>query len=92
MRRSSSQRTGSAPEAARGSEPIVLTVVLRRSDPAGFEAFLRDLYEPRSPNFRQFLTAEEISDRFGPAPADYDAVLQYFVQRALQLTGPLLRL
>jgi hypothetical protein len=79
------RRTAST-EAFKSAEPIPLTVVLRRSDPEGFQAFLKDLYDPKSPSFRRFLSPREISDRFGPTEADYDAVRQYFVQRGFTLT------
>lgn len=65
----------------RVSEPLTLTVVLRRSDPAGLENFLRDVYDPQSPQFREFLNPQEVSDRFGPSQADYDAVRAYFEQQ-----------
>ncbi len=63
------------------AEPLTLTVVLRRSNPAGFENYLRDVYDPQSPQYRKFLSPEEVSDRFGPSQADYDAVRTYFEQQ-----------
>jgi hypothetical protein len=45
----------SAPKsAAAESAPLTLTVVLRRSDEAGFERYLADVYDPASPEFRHF--------------------------------------
>jgi len=70
----------------RVSEPLTLTVVLRRSDPAGLENFLRDVYDPQSPQFREFLNPREVSDRFGPSQADYDAVRAYFEQQGFTVT------
>lgn len=70
--------TMAAPLAA---EPLALTVVLRRSDPAGFENYLRDVYDPQSPQYRKFLNPQEVSDQFGPSQADYDAVRAYFEQQ-----------
>ncbi|MDS4041860.1 MAG: protease pro-enzyme activation domain-containing protein [Candidatus Competibacter sp.] len=70
--------TMAAPLAA---EPLTLTVVLRRSDPAGFENYLRDVYDPQSPQYRNFMNPEEVSDQFGPSQADYDAVRTYFEQQ-----------
>ena len=58
--------------------PLALTVVLRRADPDGFARYLRDVYDPASPTFRQFLDPVQVSERFGPSAADYDAVRAYF--------------
>lgn len=69
-----------APLAAKSAAtaPITLTVVLRRSDPAGFKAYLRDVYDAESPSFRKFLSPIALSERFGPSQGDYAAVLDYF--------------
>ncbi|MCB1777173.1 MAG: hypothetical protein KDI50_07040, partial [Candidatus Competibacteraceae bacterium] len=65
----------------RVAEPLTLTIVLRRSDPAGFEQYLRDVYDPQSPQYLKFLNPEEVSDRFGPSQDDYDTVQAYFEQQ-----------
>lgn len=65
-----------------GKQAITLTIVLRRDDQAGFERYLRELYDPHSKNFRDFLTQREIADRFGPSQADYDGVLGYLRAKA----------
>src|SRR5277367_6630336 len=56
---------------------ITLTLVLKRDDQAGFERYLKELYDPHSPNFRRFLTQSQIVKRFGPSKASYDRVLRY---------------
>ena len=40
-----------------GAEAVTLTLVLRRTDPAGFARFLDDLYDPQSTDFRKFLSS-----------------------------------
>lgn len=77
--------TDSAKLLKRREELIALTVVLRRSDPYGFERYLTDVYDPQSDQYRKFLTAQELADRFGPTPQDYDAVLTYFAQQGFIL-------
>ncbi len=72
--------------AAVASEPLTLTVVLRRDDDDGFARFLADLYDPTSPHFRNFLTPRQISDRFGPSEATYQAVRHYLEQHGFVLT------
>lgn len=67
-----------AKNAGDASTPLALTIVLARSDEAGFEAWLADVYDPASPQFRQFLAPVDVSDRFGPSASDYAAVKRYF--------------
>lgn len=64
-------------ETSRASEPLTLTIVLRRDDETGFERFVSSVADPTSPQFRRFLGAEEIARRFGPSSSAYDAVERY---------------
>src|SRR5512135_1722320 len=64
-------------DAVNAEQPLSLTIVLNRDDPAGFDRFLADVYDPLSPRFHQFLSPKEISDRFGPSKADFDVVAGY---------------
>ena len=54
---------------------LAIGVPLR--DPAGLDEFLAQLYDPASPNYRQYLTPEEFTARFGPTEQDYEAVKQF---------------
>ncbi len=49
-----------------------LTLVLSRSaeQQAAFDAFIASQYDQSSPNFHQWLSPQQIGERFGPAPAD----------------------
>jgi kumamolisin len=66
-------------------EPLTLTLVLQREDQAGFECYLRDVYDPKSPNYRRFLTPRELADRFGPSREAYDEVLNYLQDHGFTL-------
>src|SRR5581483_6888744 len=44
---------------------------------AAWQAFLDDLYDPSSPNYRHFLTPAEITERFGPTADAYQAVIDF---------------
>ncbi len=54
---------------------LAIGVPLR--DPAGLDDFLAQLYDPASPNYRQYLAPEEFTARFGPTEQDYEAVQQF---------------
>ncbi len=64
-----------------------LDLVLPLSDQAGLDAFLKDVYNPASPNFRHFLTVPQFTARFGPSQASYDAVVNFAQTNGLQVTG-----
>jgi subtilase family serine protease len=64
-----------------------LDVVLPIRDQAGLDAFLADLYSNTVPNFRQFLTTAEFTERFGPTQQHYDAVVSYMQSHGLAVVG-----
>jgi hypothetical protein len=54
-----------------------LAIGLPLRDPAGLSNFLAEVYNPASPNYRHFLTAAQLTARFGPTEQDYEAVKQF---------------
>jgi subtilase family serine protease len=52
-------------------------VVLALRHAPELENFLRDIYDPSSPNYRHFLTPKQFTARFGPSQQEYDAVIQF---------------
>jgi subtilase family serine protease len=66
-------------------EPLTLTLVLKRDDQAGFERYLREVYDPKSLVYRKFLTQSELSDRFGPSREAYEGVLSYLQDHGFTL-------
>ena len=64
-----------------------LDLVLPLRDPAGLDSLLNDLYDPNSASYRQFLTVEEFTARFGPTQAEYDAVVEFANTHGLVVTG-----
>jgi subtilase family serine protease len=69
------------------TQVMQLDVVLPLRDQAGLDAFLADLRNPYSPDYRHFLTPTEFTERFGPTQQDYDAVVQYVEERGLEVVG-----
>ena len=63
-----------------------LAIGLPLRDVPGLDAFLAQLYDPASPNFRQFLTPEEFTARFGPTEQDYEAVKNFARTNGLAVT------
>jgi len=54
-----------------------LAIGLPLRDPAGLDDFLAQLYDPASPNFRHYLTPDEVAARFGPTAEDYETVKNF---------------
>jgi kumamolisin len=69
------------------TQSLRLDLVLPLRDPTGLRNFLRELYDPSSPSYRQFLSAAEFTARFGPTQQDYDAVVRYVQTHGLKVTG-----
>ena len=67
------------------AQPITLTIVLKRDDEAGFQRYLRELYDPHSKYFRHFIAAREIARRFGPSRQSYDKMSAYLHTHGFKL-------
>jgi subtilase family serine protease len=51
------------------------------------ENFLQELYDSSSPSFRQFLTVEEFTARFGPSREDYDSLIAFAKASGFKVVG-----
>ncbi len=64
-----------------------LVLVLPIRDRAGLDELLKDLYDPSGPSYRQFLTVEEFTSRFGPSRQDYDSLLRFAKASGFQVAA-----
>jgi kumamolisin len=69
------------------AQSMQIDVVLPLRDQAGLESFLRDLYDPLNPSYRQYLTVQEFTDMFGPRQEDYDAVVRFAKANGFTVVG-----
>jgi subtilase family serine protease len=69
-----------------GTQRMNLAISLPLHNEAELDAFLAQLYDPQSPGFRQYLSVEEFTRRFGPSWADHDAVVNLAVANGLNVT------
>ncbi|MGD0058381.1 MAG: protease pro-enzyme activation domain-containing protein [Verrucomicrobiia bacterium] len=51
------------------------------------KTFLQHLYDPASPQYRQYLTPEEFAERFGPTEQDYQTLIDFVTANGLTVTG-----
>ena len=54
---------------------------------ADLDGFLENLYNPASPNYRQYLSVEQYTNMFGPTKSDYDAVIRFARENGMAITG-----
>ena len=68
---------------AKSTTRLHLSVSLPLRDEAGLDAFLGDIYNPASPNYRRYLSVADFTARFGPSAADYRKAAEFFATRGL---------
>jgi subtilase family serine protease len=59
------------------TQTMRITLVLPLRNQAELDEFIKNLYDPSSPYYRQFLTVDEFTSLFGPTQEDYDKVIQF---------------
>jgi Pro-kumamolisin, activation domain/Bacterial Ig-like domain (group 1) len=81
-----SRALAGAASAAGPSRRLTVTVTLRRSDQAGFERYLEQVYDRGSPLYHRFLTPAQQADRFGPSASAYSRVRAWLVLNGFRVT------
>lgn len=69
------------------TETMRLVLVLPLRNQAALEDFLRELYDPSSPSYRQYLTVEQFTATYGPTQEDYDALIHFAEANGLTVVG-----
>ena len=66
---------------------LKLAISLPLRNPEDLADFLKQVYDPASPNFRHYLTPEQFTERFGPTRENYQAVIDFVKSQGLTVTG-----
>jgi len=69
------------------TQSMRLVLVLPLRNQAALDSFLKELYDPSSASYRQFLTVEQFTTMFGPNQDDYDAVVSFAQTHGLTVVG-----
>jgi YVTN family beta-propeller protein len=69
------------------TQTMRLALVLPHRNEAALNALLKDLYDPASPSYHQFLTVGQFTEMFGPTQEDYEAVLNFAKANGLTVEG-----
>ncbi len=64
-----------------------VSVLVHQQNAQGLLAYAQAVADPTSPNFRHFLTPDQIATQFGAKLSDYQAVAQYFISNGLAVAG-----
>lgn len=64
-----------------------LAIGLPLRAPEELDAFLEQLADPSSPNYRGYLTPEQFTERFGPTAEDYQAVIDFAREHGLRVAA-----
>ena len=82
-----SQHTAKQVGSLPANQLMALDVVLPIRDQAGLDAFVADVTNPSSPNYRHYLTPAQFTAKFGPSQSDFDSVVTYLRNNGLNVTG-----
>ncbi|MGO9526383.1 MAG: protease pro-enzyme activation domain-containing protein [Verrucomicrobiia bacterium] len=64
---------------------LAIGLPLRNQDALG--ALLKQIYDPASPQYHQYLTPEQFTEKFGPTEADYETVMEFAKANHLTVTA-----
>lgn len=67
------------------SARLDLTLAFKLPDRAALDAFISELHDERSPNYRRWLTPEQFGDRFGADRAHYQAARDWLRAQGFQV-------
>lgn len=69
------------------TQTLRFDIVLPLRDRAGLQAFNREVNDPTSPSYHQFLTPQEFTARFGPSQEDWDTLVAYAKASGFEVVG-----
>ena len=70
-----------------GTQPLELALTLPLRNRDALATLLQALYDPTSSNYRQYLTPEQFTQRFGPTEADYEKLIGFARAHGLSVSG-----
>jgi subtilase family serine protease len=66
---------------------LKMTITLKVRDPQALNRLLSELQDPASPNYHRWLTPDEFAQRFGPDPAQVNAVRQWLIAEEFEIVS-----
>ncbi len=80
---------GQAPSVGRlpATQTMRFDIVLALRHQPELEDFLQEIYDPFSPSYKQYVTPQEFTARFGPSQEDYDALIRFAETHGFTVVG-----
>src|ERR1700753_4333313 len=72
--------------AVSGSQHLKLAITLPLRNEDQLDALLKGIYDPQSPLFHHYLSADEFTAQYAPSQADYDAAVQWAKTQGFTVT------
>ncbi|MGA2434014.1 MAG: protease pro-enzyme activation domain-containing protein [Bryobacteraceae bacterium] len=69
------------------NQHLKFSIMLELKNPTGLASFLKEAYDPTNPNYRQFLTVDQFTERFAPTQADYQTVVDFAKANGFKVIG-----
>lgn len=69
------------------TDQLNISIALPLRNTMDLDQLLRDLYDPTSPRFHQYLTSEQFAQQFGPSEQDYDIILAFAKAHGFEITA-----
>jgi kumamolisin len=69
-----------------GSDVLDITVALQLQNVPQLKAFLNDLHNPSSPDYRHFLTSQQFAELYGPTRDQVSALETFLTQNGIRVT------
>ncbi len=66
-------------------QKLYLGIGLPYRDQKAVDEETASLYDPKSPNYKMFLSGKEIGERFGPSREDYQKVVDFFKSHGFEI-------
>ena len=63
-----------------------LSIGLASREEQGLDAFIQELYDPASHDYRHYLTPAQFTERFGPTEQDYKTLIAFAKAAGLEVT------
>ena len=70
-----------------GSTRLNLAIGLPLRNQEALTKLLQQIYDPGSPQYRQYLTPEQFTEKFGPTEQDYQAVIDFANRSGFRITA-----
>ena len=87
---------GHVPDAVSGIQPLAhqtstnrlnLAIGLPLRNQGELKDLIRQIYDPASSNYRQYLTPEQFTEKFGPSEQNYQSVIAFATANGLRVTA-----